>query len=287
MKPFIFIFLLVFCTALGLQAGGPWPAGKNKGYFQLGASLNKYDRLIVPSSSPLYNKRLLRYVVDNTVQIYGEYGVTEKFTLVTAIPLKLLSTGSAPLPNGDAFPAANLLPAGSLTGLGNIMLTAKYTFYNKGLVFAGQLQAEAPTFSRKESIGLRTGYDTWVACPGISVGASTKKLYGFADVGYALRTGDYSNELRYNAEIGGRFIKKTWLALAFNNKKSFKNVERNEGNVAQTAMYVNNQSYNAFGLKIAYAFTDNIGINLSAFGAFGGENVAAAPTFNAGVYYKW
>lgn len=287
MKPLIIAFLTVFCTALGLYAGGPWPSGKNKGYFQLGASLNKYDRLIMPSNSPLYNKRLLRYVVDNTVQIYGEYGITEKFTLVTAIPLKLLSTGSAALPNGDAFPAASLLSSGSLTGLGNIMLTAKYTIYNKGLVVAGQLQTEAPTFSRKESIGLRTGYDTWVVCPGISVGASTKKLYGFADVGYALRTGNYSNELRYNAEIGGRFIKKTWLALAFNNKKSFKNVERNEGNVAQTAMYINNQSYNAFGLKIAYAFTENLGINLSAFGAFGGENVAAAPTFNAGVYYKW
>jgi hypothetical protein len=104
-------------------AGGPWPAGKKHGYAQLALTLNRYDRLIMPSSSNLYGKRLLRSVTDNTLQAYGEYGMTDKLTFVSSVPLKFLATSKAALPNADAF--STLLPSGSLVGLGNIMFKAK------------------------------------------------------------------------------------------------------------------------------------------------------------------
>lgn len=283
----LIIVFLISITILSphVFAGGPWAVGKKHGYAQLGLTLNRYDRLIVPSSSNLYGKRLLRTVTDNTLQVYGEYGMTDKLTFVSSIPLKILATSKGALPNGDAF--STLLPSGSLVGLGNVMLKAKYLLYNKGIVVSGFLETDWATFQVKQSVGLRTGYNSWGLCPGISMGASGKKWYGFVEGGYAFRTGGYSNELRYGGEFGGRFIKKTWMALVINIRQSMMNGSVNEGNVAQTAMYVNNQSYNAFGLKIAYSYTEKIGLNLSAYGAFGGNNVAAAPTFGGGIFYKW
>ena len=259
-------------------AGGPWAAGFAKGYAQIGITLNTYDRLLGAAS------RLDRTVTDNTLQLYGEYGLTGKWTLVGSVPYKLLATGKSAL---DPNSGQTILPSGNLGGLGNVMLAAKYTFFQSGLNVAGQLLTESPIYRVDNTTGLRTGYNSFTVCPSLLVGGGSNRIYGFGNLGYALRTGGYSEELRYDLEIGFKPVKRFWIALALNNKKSFKNGTVNEGNVTKTSLYVNNQSYNAFGLKFSYGFTEKIGLNLSAYGAFGGQNVAGAPTFNSSIYYKW
>lgn len=277
-KTLIFVLGTFFLLHLNTYAGGPWASGKGRGYSQLGISLNTYDRLLSSSN------RLDRTVTDNTLQLYAEYGLTEKWTLTGVVPFKLLSTGKSLLnPNNPQV----TLPSGNLAGFGNITLAAKYTFYQKGIHFAGQLLTEAPNYSIDTGSGLRTGYNSFTVCPSLLLGTGTKRIYGFTNLGYALRSGGYSEEVRYDLEIGFSPFKRFWTALAFNNKNSLKNGNVVEGNVTKTALYVNDQSYNAWGLKLAYGITENIGLNLSVYGAFYGENVAAAPTFNSSIYYKW
>ncbi|MBX7240729.1 MAG: hypothetical protein K1X92_03190 [Bacteroidia bacterium] len=269
---------IFFILSQVAYAGGPWASGKGRGYSQLGISLNTYDKLLSSSS------RLDRTVTDNTLQLYAEYGLTDKWTLTGVLPYKFLSTGKSLL---DPNTPQVTLPSGNLAGFGNISLAAKYTFYQKGIHFAGQLLTEAPNYSINNEAGLRTGYNSFVVCPSLLLGTGTKRFYGFANLGYALRSGGYSEEIRSDLELGFSPFKRFWTALAFNNKNSLKNGNVVEGNIAKTALYINNQSYNAWGVKLSYGFNESFGLNVSVYGAFSGQNVAAAPTFNSSIYYKW
>lgn len=275
------IIILIFFLTLRagyLSAGGPWANGKGQGYAQFGVSLNRYDRLRGTTT------RLDRTITDNTLQFYGEFGLTERLSIMTSIPYKLLSTGKTPLnPNK---PQA-ILPSGTLSGFGNISLAAKYTLFQKNIHVAVQLLTETPNYKINNLVGLRTGYNSFVVCPSVLAGVGTGKLYGFVNLGYAIRSGGYSEEVRYDIEAGYTPLKRFGFALVFNNKSSLKNGSINEGNIVKTGLYVNNQGYNAWGLKLAYTLTENIGINTSVYGAFYGRNVAATPLFNGSIYYKW
>lgn len=274
-------FLLII-SSFTLFAGGPWPAGKGKGYAQIGTTLNSYTT-VFEGSKGKYN--LNRAVRDNTYQFYGEYGATEKLTVLVNLPFKSVATSENQAGLITNYPI--LLPSGNLNALGNVSVGGKYTLSDKGIKIAGQLWVESGLHRFDNQTGLRTGYSGWAFVPSVVAGASSKRLYGFVNVGYALRTAGYSEEIRSDFEIGYRILKTTWIALALNNKNSLKNGTVNEGNVVQTALYVNNQSYNAYGIKAAYGFTEKWGFNLSVYGAFAGTHVAAAPTFCASIYYKW
>lgn len=272
------IIYLLFLTSTTLYAGGPWANGKGHGYAQVGISLNYYHSIFSANGKTSLN----RAVHDNTYQLYSEYGLTNKLSLIGFIPFKSLRTSEPPIGNPQ-----NLLPAGSLNAFGNISVAGKYTFFDKNVHLAGQLLVETNTHSLKNQIGLRTGYSAWALVPSFLAGASSNKFYGFLNAGYAFRSNGYSEEVRADIEVGYQPAKQLWIALVFNNKFSMKNGAVAEGNVTQTAMYVNNQMYSAFGLKLAKGIGDKYGINVSAYGAFAGDLVAAAPTFNGGVFYKW
>lgn len=278
MKKIYVVCLFLLLTSVQLYAGGPWANGKGHGYAQMGISLNYYNSIFYNGGKMLLN----RAVHDNTYQVYGEYGITNKLSVVGVVPFKFLRSSEPPIGN-----PTNLLASGSLNAFGNISVAGKYTFYDKNVHIAFQLLIESNTHSLKNEIGLRTGYNAWAAVPSILAGASSNKFYGFFNAGYAFRSNGYSEELRADLEVGYEPIKKLSFAIVFNNKISMKNGVVAEGNVNQTAMYVNNQAYNAFGIKLAKGIGDKMGINMSAYGAFAGNWVAAAPTFNGGVYYKW
>jgi len=78
-KIVIKIFLLLFLFSTNLQAGGPWPQPKKKGYFKLSEWWLKFDQhytdqgLIDPNvTNAIYNTTL-----------YGEYGLTDRLTIMT------------------------------------------------------------------------------------------------------------------------------------------------------------------------------------------------------------
>ena len=54
-----------------------------------------------------------------------------------------------------------------------------------------------------------------------------------------------------------------------------------------TGLYVNNQSYAAFGLKLIGEVNANFGANVAFGGAFAGRNVAQAPAISFGLYHKF
>lgn len=271
--------LLLFFT-LSFYAQSPWTKNKNEGYIQVSfTAIPSYDSVFGDPDRPTN-----REISDNTLQLYGEYGLSNKTTLFANIPLKMLKSG-------DLVTTPSLVVAtseGSQTSLGNIQLGVKHSFYNKDWILSGQLGVELNTSSFDNASGLRTGYDAWTFTPLFLAGKSLGNSYLQSFIGFDVRTNDYSSNFKIGGEYGGKIFKDFWLIGFIDIVKSFKNGDVIEpASNMLTATYVNNQEYGAFGAKLIYEFSDKYGLNAGFGGAFFGNNVAKAPALSIGLYHKF
>lgn len=275
MKNLYTIIALLSSTILFAQS--PWTQEKGKFYTQLSFStISNYDEVF---GDPEYNTD--REVTDNTLQLYGEYGLTAKTTLLLNLPIKFIKTGD--VVNGTAF-----ISEDSKSSFGNIAFGVKHQFYKKKWIVSGQLNVEANTGTFETLSGIRTGQDAWTFTPTINIGRSFDKFYVQAFTGIDLKTNDYSNNFKIGGEIGTRVHSKIWLVGFLDIVNSF-----NDGNINLplsnfgTALYVNNQEYTAFGLKAIGEFNKSFGGVLSFGGAFSGNNVAKQAALTIGLYHKF
>ena len=272
------IILFVSLTSVGILAQSPWTKKKNEAYLQLSfTTISGYSELF---GDPDYTTE--REINDNTLQVYAEYGLTDKTTLIANLPFKMVSSND--------LVAATVTPittADSKSALGNVQLGIKHNFINKKWLLTGQLNIEFNTGSFEELSGLRTGYDAITITPLLLVGKGFNQWYIQAFTGADIRTNDYSSAFKLGGEVGYKTLDWLWIAGFLDGVASFHN-----GEIAQpvnnilTGLYVNDQSYAAFGLKFIGEVNDKLGLNLGLGGAFGGRNVAKSPAISFGVYYK-
>ncbi|MEE9363724.1 MAG: hypothetical protein V3U92_14080 [Cellulophaga sp.] len=277
MKPIAIIFIFVFSVSLFGQS--PWTKKKGEVYAQLTyTTIADYKSLF---GDPDYATE--RVLTDNTLQFYGEYGISDKTTLLLNLPIKMMRTGELTDTNSNTeFTTAN-----SQTTLGNLELGIKHNFYNKKWLLTGQLSLEANTSSYDANSGIRSGYDTWTFTPLVSGGRGFKGVFVQAFVGANLRFKDYSSNFKVGGEVGVKLIKWIWLIGFVDIVKSMDN-----GNIILptnnllTGFYVNNQEYGAYGLKVIGEITESLGIVAGYGTAFFGNNVAKRKAANIGIYYK-
>ncbi len=269
--------LLIFVATTAFSQS-PWTKKKNETYLQLSfTTISGYTELFAKDDPVPTNRKMN----DNTLQLYAEYGITDKTTLMASLPLKLVSSGD--LVNS----AINLTTESSLTSLGNIQLGVKHNFYNKKWLISGQLMIEANTGDFEETSGLRTGYDAWTVTPLILAGRGFDSWYIQAFTGVDIRSNEYSSAFKLGGELGYKALDWLWVAGFLDGVASFQNGDvQTPLTNALTSLYVNNQSYAGFGLKLIGDFDDNFGGNIGVGGAFDGRRVAVAPAITFGVYYK-
>ncbi len=274
MKNVKIIAALLFTGTLFAQS--PWTKKKNEAYLQLSfSSISNYTELF---GNPDYGTD--REITDNTLQLYAEYGVSDKTTLFANVPFKMVKSGNPTLNTA-------ITPEGSESSLGNIQLGVKHNFYNKKWLVSGQVGIEANTGSYDTTTGLRTGYDAWTITPLVLVGRGFNNWYIQAFTGVDIRTNDYSSAYKLGGELGYKAVDWLWVAGFLDGVASFQNGETViPTSNALTGLYVNNQSYAAFGLKLIGEINDKFGANVGIGGAFGGRNVAKKPAFSLGLYYK-
>lgn len=270
-------YLLFFSASIAFSQS-PWTKKKDEAYLQLSfTTISGYTELFAKEDAFSTN----REISDNTLQLYAEYGLSDKTTLIANVPLKLVSSGDLV----DA--AVNLTTESSLTSLGNIQFGVKHNFYNKKWLITGQLMIEANSGDFELASGLRTGYDAWSFVPIVIVGRGFDSWYIQAFTGVDIKTNEYSSAFKLGGELGYKTTDWLWIAGFLDGLASFQN-----GEVAipvtntLTGLYVNNQSFAAFGLKLIGEFNDNFGANLGFGGALSGRRVAKAPALSVGVYYK-
>lgn len=260
-------------------AQSPWTKKKGEAYVQLTFST-------IPNYSDIFSDNTYitsREITDNTIQLYGEYGISDDLTLLVNIPLKSIRTGGAI--ENSTLPLS--IDKTSKTSFGNIQIGVKHKICEGKFIFSGQLSIEANTSSFDASSGISTGYDAWTFTPTISLGKGYSNYYFQAFTGVDFRTNSYSSNFKLGGEFGLTSIKKTTLIAYLDIVKSFK-----DGNVIlptssiETALYINNQEYSAFGLKGLYEFTNNYGISLGVGGAVSATNVAKQLALSVGFFYK-
>lgn len=281
------ISLLILCSVHSFGQS-PWLVSPKDYYVQFSYTLiPSYNQLHFIDQSVYETSRS---VVDQTLQLYGEYGISDKFALTASIPVKLLSTGEI---NPNYIHDAEDIPDAAIVNeLGNVQLSLKYKLLNTKWVSALQLTAELPAYAKKaEETGLYPGYDAFSLAPLASFGRGWNKTYFSLWLSYIYRTNNFSDQFDTGIEGGWSPFNKFWFITYLNFRLS-----TTEGNktppppAKQLGLYPNYQEYSAFGLKFLYETelknTNKLGFIAHLSGAFAGQLVARAPLFSLGVYIK-
>jgi hypothetical protein len=263
------LFIFLFATA-STFAQSPWTREQGKSYLQLGYTSLNYDAY-QRSGTRIENEGKFS---DNTVQVYSEYGITDKFEAQLIIPYKYVSVEDA---GGSEY----------ISGLGNITLGLKYKLYDKNWKVAGGIQYQAASAIYDNENGISTGFNAATILPYVSVGSSYKKFYYFANVGYGYMDNNYSDFLKATFEIGYNIIKNGHIMLVYDTRNIVSKESAFLNDAAQSPSYQDRQTFNALGFKANYEFVVNkFGVNIASFGASGIDNAPLAPTLNLGAYLK-
>lgn len=273
-------FWSILCLLLPLTAlaQSPWPRSKAGFFAQLSFQT-------IPAYSSVFgdggkSTPLGRSISESALQLYGEYGLSAKTTLVGSLPLRRQQSGETA---AAGWPTA----AGSLTGVGNVSLALRHNFSKKDMPFTATLRVDLPTNDNDLETGLRAGYNAFTVLPMLSTGKGYGNVYWFAYAGYGIRTHSYSHFADAGAEVGLR-IRRIWLMAFSEWVLPLENGDKDLGvNNQTTRLFVNNQGYGSMGLKTLIGFNRFWGLSAAAAGAAWGRNVPAQPAFSAGVYFKW
>lgn len=282
------IVVFFFLAISSLSAQSPWLPSKGGYFFQLSYSnIPEYSRLF---NLEYEDFQTPRFAVDNTIQFYGEYGISDKFSLLVSIPYKMLQSRDI---NPKYFNDVNDIPeAATVNAMGNVQLSMKYNLLQSTWVSALQLKVELPANASKgEPSGLYPGYDAYAFIPSASIGRGWNRFYFYYYLSVIARTNNFDEKLDTGIEGGWLAFKNFWLIAHFNIIKSFNNTSKTPWpSEKQYGLYTARQEYTAYGLKFIYEISlkndQKIGFIAQAAGSTWGFMVAKSPYLGLGVYLK-
>ena len=271
MKNNIITAVLLLSISL-CSAQSPWTRDKGKSYVQIGFTSLNYDAYQLDGSKiENFGK-----ISDNTIQIYTEYGITNKLEAQVILPYKSISFDNSATNTSE-----------SISGLGNVSLGLKYKWYDKIWKISTGITYNAKSIKVDYDKGLSTGFNAATILPYISVGSSINKWYYFGNIGYGYMNNNYSDYLKATFEVGYKIIKNGHLIFVLDTRNVVSKEDAFTNDTAQWPSYLDRQTYNAIGIKANYEFTkDKFGANFAIIGATGIDNAPLAPTLNLGVYAK-
>lgn len=241
------------------------------------------------SSEKYYNPSGLKINTNNFTQRslnwYGEYGITDKLTFITAMPLLRINAFETTEP---------------VTGVGDLKVELKYQLKSQGLPISISIAPEIPTgrsnaFSQSkteplERINLPTGDGEFNVWSTLAISKSIGKAYGSIYGAYNYRTKYEGLAFRdlyaFGLEFGLSPIKDLWVNAKTKAQFSTGDCEHPElGFVRGDAT-----TYTLFSFEVYYKVTKNIGFSAtyltgtSFISPF--RNIYIAPYFSVGVIYE-
>jgi len=275
------LLLVIFVQLSHAGAQSPWTRSKAGFYTQLGWHfIPTYETLYAPDGE---SRSLERTLSEHTIQLYGEYGLSNRTTATICVPFRLLNAGDL---TADAATGVQT-EAGRLNGLGNVSVAARHRFTNGAIACSGTFQVDFPVAKYNLNSGLSLGYDALALKPMCSIGKGYAQAYWFGYTGYAYRSNGFSHTFNLGAEGGlhlGRFwiiAFSEWLQPLFNG-----DVLLTENN-HRTGLYVNNQGYVSVGFKSIFDINRFTGAFFSFGGAAAGQLVPRSPGLGVGAFFKW
>lgn len=275
-----FIFFLNSTNLLFSQSA--WVKDKGQGYVQFAYnSIPSYNRIFNQNGDDIFTSR---NISDQTIQLYVEYGLTDKLTLITIVPFKRLTAKKEVIET--TFPLS--IDAEELNSFGNISIGLRHKIPNKKYALTTQFQIDLPTSKFDVSTGLNSGIDAYSFIPTFSFGNGNSKFFFQCSLGFVLRTNNYSNAFIFNLEGGKKYFNQLWVIPFINIFDSFADGDVvNTVQNLETMLNVDSAQYGGFGLKLIEEINPKIGITAAVGGAFFAHLEAKQLSFNLGVYYKF
>lgn len=278
----IFVILILAMSFLFLNEkffAGAWTQQKGKGYFQIGSQILRANQFYEPGG----NKIDITTLGDYTVTFYGEYGITNKLTVIGSLPVFRRIT----LNRVEGINSGTELFGGDTkNGISDFDIGVKYSIAKFGsTVMSASLTIGIPVGDNKQKNGLYTGDGEWNQQLSVGIGHSfSGPFYFSADAGFNNRVEGYSDEVRYNLEIGYSWEKFIFIMKA-NGVETLRNgVDAVLGGAG--GLFANNQQYLVFGPEIVYSFNESLGVNAGAVTATRAENVVSGIAYRVGVFFK-
>lgn len=281
----IYSVLVGFLISSSVQAQSAWTKKKGESYIQ--AQFNT-----IPEYSEIFQDSefdgelfALRHQTQASLNFYAEYGLTDKTTIISHIPVVHHTSGKI---NPDHLADLGQIGTESdLTALGNIELGIRHQLYNKSVVISAEFNTQLNTSTYQSESGLRSGYDAYSFRPTLNIGKGWNKSFLQGFTGLTLRTNDYHQSFNIGVEYGYKIHSKFWTIGFINGILNLKDAEGTLSEIDRTTYnYVYNQEYLAFGFKVIYDHNENFGFNLGFGGAFTAQYVAKSPSLAIGVYTK-
>lgn len=273
-----YTFLILFTTLLLVRQeanAGAWTQQRGEGYYKLGLRVVRATRFYEPGG----NRISIPTTGDYTTSFYGEYGLTDRLTLVVDVPFKRITlnrqverTSGFVLFDGDAK-----------TGVADSEFGVRFGLIRKGQsVLSAELLFGIPIGDDTQQSGLLTGDGEFNQLFKLQFGQSLypKPVYFSGEVGFNNRTNGYSDEFRYAAEMGYTFHNKVLAIFRIRGVESLKNGDGALGGMV--GLFANDQSYLSYGPELVYSVDRTFGVSLGIEGATRGENVLSAVAFSLG-----
>ncbi len=274
MKKYIYIVL----SLITLQSfAGGWVQAKNGGYYQLSQRVLVADQIFKNWGEVIDFRTLSNY----TTSFYGEYGLTNKFTVIANVPLFTRNTLNAEI---DGNTGETINEGLAKNGLGDVDLSIKYGVKTEGsFVWNIGLLLGVPTGSTdaKANLPMPTGDGEFNQMLKLEAGYGfNSPVYLVGGLGYNNRTKGFSDDVRYDFEIG--FAHKLLFRLKISGIKSTFN---GDDNFSSTALFSNNVEHMTYNPEIGYIKDDKYGFSIGMAGG-NGRNVHADPYYTLSLFYK-
>lgn len=273
--------VLILFSSLNSLFAGAWTQKRGQGYYKLGFRLIRADQFYEPNG----NKVDIPTFAEYTTSFYGEYGLTDRLTLVASVPFFKRITLNKQVGRNTGFV---FFEGDSKSGVSDSEIGMRVGLLKwGGSVLSSELLFGLPIGDDVQANGLLTGDGEFNQLLKLQFGQSfyPRPAYFTSEVGFNNRTEGYSDEFYYAAEIGYTLRQKFLIAFKVRGVESLKN-----GNDAvlggMGGLYANNQSYFAYGPEISFIFNRNFGMLAGMEGAARGENVLSAPAFSFGLFVK-
>ncbi|HMR90438.1 MAG TPA: hypothetical protein PKD51_19890 [Saprospiraceae bacterium] len=258
---FAICLLCVVCNA----SGQAWTKEKGKSFLKL-------DFTTI-TGNQLFNDKA--EVVDfqdysfNTVSFYGEYGITNKLTAVGYIPLL----------QSNSIKASALGPEASNASFGDVDLGFRYAISKEKFPLTLTVMLGIPSGDNKDSNELYTGDGEFNQIVKLASGLGKGNWWLQGGVGFNNRSKDYSDEFRFDAEFGYKFMQSKLLAML-----KFSGVSPMDNGTAplnRTGLFSNNVSYFSPAIELMYYISPKYGLALRGAGASpSSRNVQATPSLS-------
>lgn len=272
------IYLLVLTpSVLTAQA---WTKSKGQGFYKLDFTSIKAADVFDMNGDVVGFRTLGNY----TTSFYGEYGVTNKFTVFGYVPFYVRNVVNE---TKGRQTGQIIEPAIVNNNFGDMDLGFRYQLPIKNVAVAANLLLGIPTGDAKQADGLFTGDGEFNQLLKIGVGTGKKRWWTQAALGFNNRTKGFSDEFRYDFEFGYKFFNDRLLAIFKIN--GIESLNNGTAQAAATGLFSNNVEYLGIGPEFLYYANakKTIGISARIAGATKGQNVLAAPSMSVGVFAEF